>query len=427
MKVLILGATGFIGSAILNRLLRDGHDVTGLGRAPEKAAMRFPAARWVKADLARLASAADFAPLIEGMDAIINCAGALQDGQADDLFATQQRAMLALYEAASAGNRPLIVQISARTDGAAADLPFLKTRRIADEALKASGLPHVILRPALVIGRNAHGGTALLRSLAAMPFVQPVVHAGQPVECIAMDDVTEAVALALTGSLPSGRDCMLTSGETLSLGELVTLHRGWLGLPKARILPLPAMMARPVSILADVAGRLGWRSPLRSTAMTVMSEGVIASTKADLPFTPQPVAEALAMAPSGVQDLWFARLYLAKPLLIGTLSLFWLLSGLIPLVDPYGPASHFEPFMPSWAAIALTLLTCTLDAALGLAVLYRPYARRALFGMLAVSMAYLAGGTLLEPGLWLDPLGPYVKVLPSLALTLVTLAILDER
>ena len=133
------------------------------------------------------------------------------------------------------------------------------------------------------------------------------------------------------------------------------------------------------------------------------------------------------MAPSGVQDLWFARLYLAKPLLIGTLSLFWLLSGLIPLVDLSGPASHFEPFMPSWAASALTLLTCALDAALGLAVLYRPYARRALFGMLAVSIVYLAGGTLLEPGLWLDPLGPYVKVLPSLALTLVTLAILDER
>ena len=133
------------------------------------------------------------------------------------------------------------------------------------------------------------------------------------------------------------------------------------------------------------------------------------------------------MAPSGVQDLWFARLYLAKPLLIGTLSLFWLLSGLIPLVDPSGPTSHFEPFMPSWMAMVLTLLTCALDATLGLAVLYRPYARRALFGMLAVSIAYLAGGTLLEPGLWLDPLGPYVKVLPSLALTLVTLAILDER
>jgi hypothetical protein len=47
--------------------------------------------------------------------------------------------------------------------------------------------------------------------------------------------------------------------------------------------------------------------------------------------------------------------------------------------------------------------------------------------MLAVSLAYLAGASLLEPALWLDPLGVLVKVLPSILLTLVALATLDER
>ena len=54
-------------------------------------------------------------------------------------------------------------------------------------------------------------------------------------------------------------------------------------------------------------------------------------------------------------------------------------------------------------------------------------ARSAVACMLIVSLAYLAGGTVLEPALWLDPLGPLVKVLPSLLLTLTALAILDER
>lgn len=426
MKVLILGATGFIGSAVLARLLAEGHEVTGLGRDPSRAGRRFPAARWVAADLARIETPEDFAPLIEGMDAVVNCAGALQDGQADDLFATQQRAMLALYGAASAGSRPLIVQVSARTGGAAAELPFLKTRRHADEALKASGLPHVILRPALVVGRNAHGGTALVRALAALPVVQPLVHARRPVEAVALADVAEAVSMALSGKLPSGGDYGLASGETATLADLVALHRSWLGLPQARILALPAAAARPLSRLADLAGKLGWRSPLRSTAMAVMSEGVLGGGL-PVPFARTPVARALAANPSGVQDLWFARLYLLKPVAIVTLSLFWLLSGLIPLFAPSAAAAHFAPFMPSSAAMTLTFLTCAVDMALGLAVLWRPFARRALLGMLAVSAAYLAGGTLLAPGLWLDPLGPYVKVLPSLALTLAALAILDER
>ena len=75
----------------------------------------------------------------------------------------------------------------------------------------------------------------------------------------------------------------------------------------------------------------------------------------------------------------------------------------------------------------MTIITCLIDIALGAAVLVRPFARRALAGMLIVSLAYLAGGTVLEPALWLDPLGPLVKVLPSLLLTLAALAILDER
>lgn len=83
--------------------------------------------------------------------------------------------------------------------------------------------------------------------------------------------------------------------------------------------------------------------------------------------------------------------------------------------------------MPQTSAIALTLATCLIDIGLGIAVLLRPLARKALVGMLLVSAAYLAGGSLLEPTLWLDPLGPLVKVLPSIALTLVALATLDER
>jgi hypothetical protein len=47
--------------------------------------------------------------------------------------------------------------------------------------------------------------------------------------------------------------------------------------------------------------------------------------------------------------------------------------------------------------------------------------------MILVTVAYLAGSVVMEPALWLDPLGPMVKTVPSLVLTLAALAILDER
>ncbi|TRB01819.1 MULTISPECIES: SDR family oxidoreductase [Rhizobium/Agrobacterium group] len=428
MKILILGATGFIGSEVMRSLHGRGHSVTGLARSVRRAKDKWPFANWTSADLAHMTQVADWDVLVRDHDAIVNCAGALQDGLSDDLAATQEKAMLALYAAAAQAGGRLLIQISARTAGAAADLPFLATKRRADEALATSGLPYVILRPALVVGRNAHGGTALVRALAGFPLMLPLVNGAMPVRTVAVEDVASAVSAAVDGEIPPGSDLELAAEEMLTLQDVVTTHRQWLGLPPAPVVNLPAAFMRPVSLVADAAGALGWRSPLRSTAMTVMSEGIVTEDEArPRTLSLRPLTQTLAAHPSGVQDLWFARSYLLKPLVILCLSLFWLLSGLVPLLNINGAAAHFLPFMPQAPAVALTLATCLLDVALGVTVLLRPLARKALIGMLLVSAAYLAGGSLLEPGLWLDPLGPLVKVLPSIALTLVALATLDER
>ena len=426
MKILILGASGFIGSDTLRRLHNDGHVVTGLARNTISARRRFPLANWIDCDLARMKDAASWTSLVADHEVIVNCAGALQDGLSDNLSATQLDAMLALYEACILARGRLIIQISAQTSGTAAQLPFLATKRGADDALAASGLPHVIFRPALVIGRNAHGGTALIRALAGLPRVVPLAHADSPVRVVSVNDVASAVSRAVSGHIAPGSDLHLAADETVTLRDLVALHRQWLGLPPARFVSLSPAITRPVSLMADLAGHLGWRSPLRSTAMAVMSEGVSTRAQANT-LSVATAAETLARYPSAVQDLWFARLYLLKPVMILCLSLFWLLSGLVPLADIESAASHFLPFLPPAAATALTLATCALDVALGVAVVIRRFSRRAMQGMLLVTASYLLGATILEPSLWLDPLGPLVKVLPSIVLTLVALATLEER
>ncbi len=428
MRILILGGTGFIGSAVMQRLAADGHAVTGLARSVARARARWPQAQWITADLADFQTADAWRLHLDGFEIVVNCAGALQDGLADDLAASQQNAMLALYEAAKTSGIHCIVQISARVDGTGADLPFLATKRRADTALAESGLPFVVLRPALVVGRNAFGGTALLRALAAFPFVQPLIHAESPVETVDVEDVATAVALAVEGTIPAGSDIELAAPARLTLETTLALHRRWLGLAPAPTVVVPAILGRMVTALADLAGRLGWQSPLRSTAMTVMEGGVTRSNDGEPPpFAMRALSETLAAHPSGVQDLWFARLYLIKTPVIVTLSLFWLLSGLLPLADVERAASHFLPLLPPAAATAATLLSCLLDVTLGVCVLLRPLARRALLGMLAVTALYLVAASVVEPSLWLDPLGPLVKVLPSVLLTLTSLAILDHR
>ncbi|MGZ8283029.1 MAG: DoxX-like family protein, partial [Allosphingosinicella sp.] len=68
-----------------------------------------------------------------------------------------------------------------------------------------------------------------------------------------------------------------------------------------------------------------------------------------------------------------------------------------------------------------------LDLAIGAGILFRRSAKPALLAAFTVSLLYLALGTWLEPTLWLDPLGPLMKIVPILVLNLLCLALLDER
>ncbi|MNU02712.1 NAD dependent epimerase/dehydratase family protein [compost metagenome] len=72
MKILILGATGFIGSALLDRLTSDGHAVTGFGRNVARARLKRPAASWIAADLAGMRDTDAWRPLVEAHDVIVN-------------------------------------------------------------------------------------------------------------------------------------------------------------------------------------------------------------------------------------------------------------------------------------------------------------------------------------------------------------------
>jgi uncharacterized protein YbjT (DUF2867 family) len=428
MRVLILGGNGFIGSEVCRVLANSGHRVTALARDPGSAARRLSGIAWLRRDLRRMQSAADW-DFLADFDAVVNCAGALQDSARDDVAAVQRGAMLALYDAARAAGIRLIVQVSARTDGPGSDGKFLASKRDTDAALAESGVPFVIVRPAIVVGRNAHGGSALLRALAAVPCRTPLVSAEVPMQFTALSDVANAVRHAIEGRLPDGSDVALGGAETLTLREAVALHRGWLGLPPAKAINVPRWLAASIVLLADLLGLLGWRSPLRSTAIELAAGGAVAATgdsSAEMPSAS--LADTLGANPAGVQDLWFARLYLLKPIVIGALGLFWLASGTVALLRFDQSAAVLSDALGTrGAAQLLTLVTSLADILLGAAVLIRRYARPPLTGMVLVSLAYVAAATILTPGLWLDPLGPLVKVLPSIVLALLALAILDER
>jgi hypothetical protein len=65
--------------------------------------------------------------------------------------------------------------------------------------------------------------------------------------------------------------------------------------------------------------------------------------------------------------------------------------------------------------------------ALGAGILVKATAARAALGMILVTLGHLAGGSLVAPDLWLDPLGPLVKAVPAMTPAVVVLALEGDR
>lgn len=429
MRIVVIGAYGLLGGFVTARLLREGHQIIGVGREVRAATRRFPAVRWASLDL-RDATSADWRALLTDADALVNCAGALQDSARDNLQLVHVDAVSTLADACAAAGVRRLVHISAvgveRGVGA-----FGRTKSAADEALRSSDLDWVILRPGLVLAPAAFGGSALLRALAAFPPFIPALDPGATIQIVSVEDVAEAVSRSVLPSAPARFTCDLVAAEQTALADILIALRRWLGLAPAPVIAVPAWVGRAAASAADALAWLGWRSPLRTASIEQLAAGVLGRTQ-DAPerlgFTPLSLDETLAQWPSGVQERWFARLYLFKPLALATLAAFWGVSGIIGLAN-HAAATRLltGAALPHPLAADLVLAGALADIVIAALVAFRNTAPLALKAMIAVTAAYLLGATLWLPQLWTDPLGPLVKSVPAAVLALGVLAIMDER
>ena len=400
MRVLLLGASGFIGSAIGHTLLSRGDEVRAVGRDLAVGRRIVPAAEWVAGDLRRLTEPGEWAALLAGVDAVVNASGALQSGLRDDLGAVQDRAIAALVRAAEQAGVRRFVQISAAGAGTQRGA-FMESKARGDRAVANSALDYAILRPGLVIGRNAFGGTELLRSAAGLPLVGVEIAGTGEVQCIALADVVAAAVRALDG-LEGHYDLVET--QSRPLGTVIALHRRW----------------------------LGWRSPLRSNSIAALVQGVrgdVEQTREALGHEPRSLPETLAaLGTAGKADRWHARLSPLYPIALAALCVLWAAGGLVGLARLDEAAGLLEAGgMPRPRARALVLVGSLADLAIAAGLLFRPALKWALGGGAALAGAYALGATIVRPDLWLDPLGSMVKVLPVIALSLLCLAMAEER
>jgi uncharacterized protein YbjT (DUF2867 family) len=381
-------------------------------------------------DIACATEPADWTQALDGIDAVLNCAGVFQDSPRDSTGGVHAAGPAALYRACMALGVKRVVHLSAL--GAAGEplSDFSRSKAAGERAVTETDLDWVILRPSVVLGRNAYGSGALFRGLAALPILPGIPGAGllQPVW---VDDLTQTVERLLQPDAPAKVALEIVGPERLAMHDVVARYRRWLGLPTARQVAPPGWLFAPAYAIGDLLGRLGWRPPIRSNARLEMARGAVGDPSAWLAVTSSPpvsLGEALAREPASVQERWFARLYFLRPLLLAALSLYWVGTGIVSVGPGWEHGLDYWPGRPSSASRRRSWspgFSPTWRSGSG-SLSAAPAALHSWRGV-AVTLFYAVAGTVVRPDLWFDPLGAMLKIAPIFVAMLVALAILEDR
>jgi uncharacterized protein YbjT (DUF2867 family) len=200
MKVLVVGATGTVGTEVVKALLQRGADVRAFTRKQQKPGT-FPGA--VEIALGDLSDPVSIAEAMRGVDKLFLLIGA------ENVPAELSQALTA-YGVAKKADLKHVTYVSVYKADQFLEVPHFANKYAVEEAIRAGGTPYTILRPAY-FAQNERRLKPVLTGLG----VYPIPAGNQGLAVVDVRDLAEAAAISLTEEGHNGKTYDLVSSEML--------------------------------------------------------------------------------------------------------------------------------------------------------------------------------------------------------------------
>lgn len=429
MRILLTGASGFVGQHLLQALLTEGHHVVCAVRHPETS--DDPRLSYIHADFTNDNNKSTWLSRLSGIDAVINTVGIFRESGRQTFVRLHKETPRALFAAcAESHDVQMVIQLSALGADREGTTPYHVSKREADDYLASLPLRSYIVQPSLVYGRDGASARAM-RTLASMPFTLRFGSKPQLVQPIHIDDLVAAIIGLFKHRLPMAPDggatmrVPLVGPQAMPFTEYLATLRRAMAMGRQPVLHLPGRVAR---LAAGFAGLLPG-SLLDRDALKMLDH----DNSADATLTANLIGHPPRPVSAFIQDAECerarAKLGWLLPVLRYSIAAVWIITaivtlGLFPIEDSL--ALLAQAGVPPELQLPALYGTAGLDLLLGLGTLFLARRRRLWVTQLGVVALCSAVIAFTLPQFLVQPFGPLVKNLPLLA-ALWLLYHLDEK
>jgi len=267
VRVLVTGATGFVGPKVVHALRTLGHDVRALVRRPQRAgtleAWGCELAEGDVTDAASLERAA------RGCDAAVHLVAIIRGAPADYERVMVQGTRDLVAAAVAAGVRRFVLMSALGTNERNKELvPYFRAKWETEQLVRGAALEHVVFRPSFVFGRDGGVLPMFVRQVRYAPLTPVVGRGDGRLQPIWVEDLASFVAQSVDRPAAANRVFELGGPDAVTWNELYERLQRVLGVRRGTIhLPVPLVRAA-----ATLAERLP-RSPLTRDQLTMLTEG----------------------------------------------------------------------------------------------------------------------------------------------------------
>jgi NADH dehydrogenase len=219
--ILVTGATGFIGRALVRHLSAAGMQVRVLLRSSPNSP-RLPRGVPVEVAVASLNDERGIRAALRGVDQIYHLATAGTEGRRGNLLKTDIEGTRILAQVAASAEIERLIFLSHIGADRASAFPIQKSKGIAEEHIRKSGVSHTIIRSSVVFGPEDRFTNNLARLLRAAPGFFPIPNDGRTlIQPLWVEDLVTCMLWALQNPDMVNQTYEIGGGEYFSLRQMI--------------------------------------------------------------------------------------------------------------------------------------------------------------------------------------------------------------